>query len=306
MIREFLKRNQYIVDIYKKLHLHYRQVLSTISPTVASKVIYKKNFNRTLNLDNPQDFNEKLMWLKLNFYRNNPLVTQCADKYKAREYVKQCGYEEILNDLIGVWDSVDQINWDELPDKFVIKCNHGAGYNIICDDKKKLDIDNAKTKLKKWMREDFWKKSAEINYKEISKKIICEKYISNGQGLFPIDYKIYCFNGEPLYIGCFIERDKETLEVKRGYFNFDWEPQDFLIDKFKYHNNKFPKPKNLEKMYTIAKDLCRPFPFVRVDFYECGDKIIFGELTFTPSACLATYFNEETQKKLGDLILLPK
>ena len=109
MIREFLKRNQYIVDIYKKLHLHYRQVLSTISPTVASKVIYKKNFNRTLNLDNPQDFNEKLMWLKLNFYRNNPLVTQCADKYKAREYVKQCGYEEILNDLIGVWDSVDQI-----------------------------------------------------------------------------------------------------------------------------------------------------------------------------------------------------
>ena len=152
---------------------------------------------------------------------------------------------------------------------------------------------------------DFWKKNAEINYKNIPKKIICEKFISSQNSYYPVDYKIYCFNGEPIFIGVFIERNKETFKVRRGYFNFNWELQNFLIDNNQNNPNDFPKPKYLNEMYKIAKDLSKPFPFVRIDFYESEDRIIFGEFTFTPSACLADYYNKETLEKLGDLLVLP-
>lgn len=120
--------------------------------------MFLRIFGRRLNLKNPKDFNEKLMWLKLNTYKNNNLVTLCADKYKVREYISERGYSEILNEMIDSWDSVDDIKWEGLPNKFALKCNHGAGYNIICTDKEKLDINATIEVLKKWMKEDFWKK----------------------------------------------------------------------------------------------------------------------------------------------------
>lgn len=303
MIKQMINR---FSEAYHKFNKKIKILTSIISPTLNSKLMYKRVFGKSLNLKTPKNFNEKLMWLKLNIYNNNPLVTQCADKYRVRQYINKCGYGELLNELIGCWNSVEQIEWDKLPCKFAIKCNHGAGYNLIVDNKKNLDIEAAKEKLQNWMLDDYWKSNAEVNYKNIPKKIICEEYISNPNGFFPVDYKVYCFNGEPTFIGNFIERDKETLKVKRGYFNFDWEPQDLLIDKYKCDPNKFQKPKNLKKMYHIAKDLCKPFPFVRIDFYECEDKLIFGEFTFTPTACLATYFTDEALQRLGDLLILPQ
>lgn len=295
-----------IKETYHNINKKIKMLTSIISPTLNSKLMYRRILGESLNLKNPRNFNEKLMWLKLNIYNNNPLITQCADKYQMRDYINKCGYGELLNELIGCWDSVDEIEWEKLPDKFAIKCNHGAGYNIICNDKKQMNVIEVKKTLENWMREDFWKLNAEVNYKNIPKKIICEKYISSSYGLFPVDYKLYCFNGEPLFIGCFIERDNDTREIKRGYFDFDWKLQDFLIDEYKCDCEKFPRPKQLDRMYNIAKDLCKPFPFVRIDFYECKDRLIFGEFTFTPTGCLATYFNKKTLQNLGDLLVLPQ
>ena len=128
-----------IINLKKKI----RGLCIKVAPKLMSKRLYKQRLNKKLNLKNPQTFNEKIQWLKLYYCPNNPLVIQCADKYLAREYIKERGYGQYLNKLIGVWDSVDEIDWDRLPEKFAIKCNHGCGYNIICDDKSKLDISEA-------------------------------------------------------------------------------------------------------------------------------------------------------------------
>lgn len=296
---------QFIKRIKNYLFVRYVKRLSAISPANASRVFYSNRFRQKLNLDNPKNFNEKLMWLKLNVYYENSLITQCTDKYRVREYVASSGYSDILNELLYVWDDVDDIEWDVLPNEFALKCNHGAGYNIICNDKSKLDINRAKKKLKKWMREDYWRIAAEVNYKNIKKRVICEKFINDDKNVLPQDYKVYCLNGEPYIIGNFIERDQVTFKVKRGYFDFEWRYLDVLKDNKIEDYTCFIKPKSLDRIYQIAKDLSKPFPFVRVDFYEVNGRIIFGELTFTPFACAIDYFNNETQLKLGEKLKLP-
>ena len=196
------------IKILKKTY----KILSTISPTIASKIIYKIATKKKLNLKDPKLFNEKLMWLKLNLYKNNPLITECVDKYRVREYIKRSGCTELLNELIGVYDTPDEIDFAKLPDKFVLKCNHGAGYNIICKDKSKLNIYDTKQTLKKWLKEDYWKTYAEINYKKVPKKIICEKFLENENQNDIEDYKVYCFNGVPQFVMVCVDRnsDKKT------------------------------------------------------------------------------------------------
>lgn len=275
-------------------------LLSGISPVLASKLLYRWRFGRRLNLKNPQRLNEKLMWLKLKKYTNNSLVTKCADKYAVREYLKQNGYERLLNGLIGVWERVEDIPWEELPNRFVLKCNHGCGFNIICTDKVNFDIPAAKEKLQKWMRQEYWKMNAELNYKDIPHRVICEEYLSGKNGKLPVDYKFYCFNGKPLYVGNFIERNIEAHTIIRGYFDTNW--NHIPICKTKIDISKFPRPEKLEEMVKLAEELSSPFPFVRVDFYECNGKVIFGEFTFTPTGCLGTYYTEEAQIEYGKIL----
>ena len=152
-------------------------IFSGIAPTLCSKVLFYYAFGKKLDLKNPQTLDEKLMWLKLNTYKDNPLVAQCIDKYAVRFYIESQGCSELLNDLIGVWKRAEEIPFSELPQKFVLKCNHGCGYNIICRDKSIFDSKAAVKRLKHWLREDFWRRFAEINYKTIPPKIICEAYI---------------------------------------------------------------------------------------------------------------------------------
>lgn len=278
-------------------------LISAISPVITSKILYKKANGDTLNLKNPRSFNEKLMWLKLNTYYNNDLVTICADKYLVRNYVKECGYGYLLNDLIGVWDSVDEINWNKLPQKFAIKCNHGCGYNIICSDKSKLNIEKSKMKLRRWLNEDFWKISAEVNYKYIPKKIICEKYLDTNQGFLPYDYKIYCFNGEPKTILLVMDRGEE----KRGAFmSLDWEFISEVGGDYQAVSEYPRKPKSLNNMLNAAKTLSKPFPFVRVDFYQVDNKPIFGEMTFTPAGCISASETEIEGVPMGQILDLSK
>ena len=158
--------------------------LTIISPKLATKVIYRRRIHKPLDLDNPQTLDEKIQWLKLNTYYKNPLVTQCADKYAVREYVKDCDCGEILNELIGVYDKVEEIPWDTLPKQFVIKWNFGCGENLIVFDKDKLDIQKAIKQLKKWYRtrNTFYLTYCELQYKGIPPKLICEKLIETEDG----------------------------------------------------------------------------------------------------------------------------
>ena len=284
MIKSFL---QYIL-----------MLLTKISPKINSEILYWGIIGKKLNLKNPQNFNEKLMWLKLNKYGNNELVSKCADKYSVREYVKECGCGEILNDLIDVYSNVNDIDFNKLPDKFVLKCNHASGYNIICKDKNKLDERKTKKQLKKWLKKDYWAMYSEMQYKNIERKIVCEKFLESEGELSIVDYKVYCFNGKADFIMICIGRN--TGHIKYYYMDKNWKvmkvndlgmetPDDFQIEK----------PKCVDKMFEYAEKLAKPFDFVRVDFYDYKDKPVFGELTFTPSACVDTDYTEQGCLQLG-------
>jgi len=288
-------------ELFRKTFRKLVSVISNFSPKLASKMYYKTKIGKSLNLKNPQLFNEKLMWLKLNKYANNPLVTKCVDKYKVREYVKECGLENILNTLISTYNSPDEIDFEKLPNQFVLKCNHGAGYNIICEDKSKLNIEEAKSKLKKWLKEDYWKYVAEVQYKNVDKKIVCEKFLESKDGNAIEDYKIYCFNGKPKF--CMICIGRNFGKPTYYFFDIEWKllkinpagkeaPEDFTVKK----------PKCMDEMYKVAETLAKPFEFVRVDLYNYKDKPIFGELTFTPAGCIDDKYIDGADVMLGNMI----
>lgn len=277
-------RLEVLHDIYWKLYEGGVSIRTMISPTSSTKYLYKKRFNKKINLDDPKSFNEKIQWLKLNTYNNNPTITQCADKYAVREFVKEKGCEELLIPLIGVYTNVNEIDWNNLPEQFVLKCNHGCGYNLICTDKDKLNIEEEIKTINKWMKDDYWKHRAEVNYKYIPKKIIIEKFIENN-GKQIEDYKFYCFNGKVIYTMVCCER--EDKHAKYYFYDRDWNLIPFSKDALRVDENfAICKPKLLDKAIEYAEILSSPFPFVRTDLYILDDKIYFGELTFTPAGGL--------------------
>ncbi|WP_277966508.1 ATP-grasp fold amidoligase family protein [Pantoea trifolii] len=259
-------------------------------PEFCAKTHYYIKFKKKLNLTNPINFNEKIQWLKFNEL-NGDIYTLCADKYKVREYVKSKGCGEILNQLYGVYDDPQEIDYRALPNKFALKCNHGAGYNIICDNKASLDIEQTNKQLNKWLKQDFSSHFIEPQYKRIDRKILCEKYIENERGGFPEDYKFYCFNGKPYAVMVCMEREKGT--PKFYYFDMNWNPLPFEDTVELINTNSYPKmPEGFNKMKEYAVKLAADFKFVRADFYLLNGKVIFGELTFTPSAGLDVTLQE--------------
>lgn len=282
------KPNSSSLSIVKRIKKSLSRCLAVISPTLFTKLYYKRRFGKTLDLKNPKSLNEKELWLKLNTYYKHPLITECVDKYLVRNYVTRAGCGEILNELLGVWNHADEIDFDILPDSFVLKCNHGCGYNLIVPDKTKLDISDARRTLDGWLREDFWKGAAETQYKFITKKIIAEKFLKNKSKPEAAieDYKFFCVNGTCDIVMVCTER--ETKHPKFYYFDraLNYHPEMYYVPGI----NELPPepqisfPENLDKMFDYAEKLCKPFPFVRVDLYNVDGKIIFGELTFLSSA----------------------
>lgn len=302
-IKENLKKNPVVSPIHKawKKTEHWMlRELSGIAPKFVSRIHYERTFGKKLDLENPKTLNEKSMWLKLYKYADDPVVMQCSDKYAVREFVEKCGLSHILNELYGAWDRVEDVPWDTFPERFAIKCNHGCGQNLICTDKSKLDVKKAEELLRVWLKDSYWKEYAEIQYRKIKRKIICEKYLEGKGDALPVDYKFYCINGEPVYIGNFIERNIEKDSLIRGYFDINWQPS--TLFRFKTEAEKFPRPACLEEMIEYSRILSKPFPFVRVDFYEVDGKVYFGELTFTPSGCLGTYYTDEAELELGEAL----
>lgn len=262
-------------------------------------------FKKRINLKNPQTLDEKIQYLKFHDYYQNPLVTQCADKYAVREYVKQCGCKEILNELYYVWDSVDEIDWDVLPNQFVIKWNFGCGENLICFDKSKLDIADAKKKLNDWYKEHdtFYLTYAEMQYRGIPPKLICEKLIETEDGGLPVDYKLYCFKG---YADCVLVctgRQNDGHGTKYYFFDKEWNLKRYnKTGKNAPANFTLPKPDGIEKVFEYAEKLTKPFPFVRADFYLEKGKVTFGELTFTPCGGYDVNRLPETQLLFGNMV----
>ena len=276
--------------------------LSTVSPVLSARLRYRRLFDKPIRLRDPRTLNEKISWLKLYAYGNDPLVSQCADKYRVREYVRDAGCGAILNELYGVWDSVDEIPWEQLPESFVLKCNHGCGYNLLCHDKSALDLRGSKKQLRRWMREDFWKRYAELQYRAIPKKILCERYLDSDGGL--TDYKIYCFMGRAEYIMACTGRERG--DTRFFFFDRDWKLCPLTRDAQKAEADfTLPRPVELDQMLTVADRLCKPFSFVRVDLYDVDGKVVFGELTFTPSGGLDTHRLPETDDLFGDMLQLP-
>lgn len=261
---------------------------------------YKKRTGKILNLENPQTFNEKIQWLKL--YDNSPLKTRLADKYLVREWIEEKIGKDYLIPLLGVWDNFDEIDFDKLPDKFVLKANHGCAWNIIVKDKSKFDKKKAKKKFDKWMKRNYaYKAGFEMQYKDIPPKITAEAFISDSKGELN-DYKILCFNGKPQFI--WIDQGRYTHRTENIY-DTKWNLQPFLLT---YENSKeeVPPPKNLEKMIELAEILSKDFALVRVDFYNVDGKIYFGEMTFTSASGVDVFKPEEYNLKLGQMLELPK
>lgn len=270
--------------------------VSLLNPTLASKIRYKHYLKKKLNLKDPQTLNEKMMYLKLKVYWNKQFVADRADKYAVREIVTKAGCPEILNDLIGVWDRVEDIDWDVLPEKFAIKCNHGSGYNIICKNKSDFDVDLAKKLLKKWLKERYGVEKVEQGiYSKIKPRVIAERYIDTTDGMPPKDYKFFCSYGEVKFL--FVASDRINGQTKFDYYYPDWT----WIPVKNQHPNVGPveKPEMLEKMIEYARVLSKDLPLVRVDLYNEGPRILFGELTFTHFGCLNAFDPEEYDLVFG-------
>lgn len=278
------------------------KMTSKLAPFQYDAIRYYRITGKKLNWKNPTNLSEKLLWL--NRYHCTPLKVQCADKYRMKQYVADYGLDEINVPLIGVWDRVEDIDWDKLPNQFVLKTNHGCGTNIICKDKSRLDIEEAKRKLTDWLKIDFGKLYNEQHYKYIKPCVFAEQYLP-ALDLFQTDYKIQVINGEPYCILICADRDKNGHAQLFSY-DLQWNRVPLLNGEEETLERQFDKPKNISKMIECARILSKPFPYVRVDFYEVDGKLYIGELTFTPYGNIMTYYKDDVLEDMGNKLTLPK
>ena len=201
-----MERDSFLYNIRRKGQIIAHKIFPD---EVLSKIYFKVVLGKKLNLKNPKTFNDKMQWLKLYYYPFNSTVVKCADKYAVRKYMEEKGYAKLLVPLIGYWDNADKIDWDKLPEKFVMKCNHGCAYNILCNDKRNFDTKKATYQLNKWMKEDFGAFNIENHYSKIQPHMItCEKFLGDNI----TDYKFFCFNGKPefMYVSNDLVHDRQA------------------------------------------------------------------------------------------------
>lgn len=265
------------------------------------KIKYFLIFRKKLNLDNPETFNEKLQWLKL--YNRNPQYTNMVDKYEVKKYIANLIGKEYLIPTLGIYDHFDDIEFEKLPNRFVMKCTHDSGSILICKDKDIIDIKKAKKQFDKAMKHNFFFFGREWAYKNVKPRIIIEKYMEDESLSELKDYKVFNFNGKPKLIQVDFNRFSGH---KRNIYTTDWERLDMnLIYKIN-KNIQIEKPQNLEKILELSSILSKEAPFMRTDFYVINDKIYFGEITFYPESGFGKFIPEKYDKILGELIKLPR
>lgn len=267
------------------------------------KIRYYLYFGKRLDLKNPQTFSEKLQWLKL--YNRRPEYTTMVDKYAVKDYVKSIIGEEYIIPTLGVWDRPEDIDFDSLPDKFVLKTTHGGGGGgvVICKNKAKLEKQETFSKLNQSLKSDIYKKLKEWPYKNVQSRIIVEKLLEFPSGVDLFDYKFFCFNGEPEYCQVISGRN-QVMSI--DFFDKNWIHQSFHEPKiFPFAKVKPVKPIGYELMLDFARKLSKGIPFVRIDLYNIKGKIYFGEITFYPTSGFGGFSPEEWDLKFGKLIKLP-
>lgn len=264
---------------------------------------FRYGFKRELNLDAPSSFSEKLQWLKL--YDRRPEYTQMVDKLAAKDYVASKIGGEYIIPTLGVWERFEDIDFDTLPDQFVLKCTHGSADLVICRDKAKLDMNKANKRLSGSLKRDFYMRSREWPYKNVPRKIIAEKYMEDAESADLRDYKFYCFNGNPefLYLS---EALADHARARISFVSMAWEQMPFKRNDYAAFEILPERPKNFELMIELCKKLSAGIPFLRVDLYEINGKVYFGELTFFPGSGFTPLEPEEWDYKLGSWLKLPE
>ena len=265
---------------------------------------YYAALGRKINLKKPKRFTEKIQWYKLNY--KDPLMTVCADKYKVRSYANTKNYNDYLPDFYGVFDSFDEINFNSLPNSFVIKANNGSGTNIFVKDKSKMNLSEVENNIKSWEKVNTLSVGREWAYKDIEPKIIIEE-ILKPKDEFQLkyglnDYKFMCFNGKPELV--WVDIDRHGFH-SRKFYTKDWSELEVLSNRESF-NGKLHKPFGYEKMIEISTQIAADFPFVRVDFYSLNNRIYIGELTFYPWSGTVKFNPDEFDYRLGELFNLQK
>lgn len=277
-------------------------VLNWMSDKTYLKLLYWLRLGKRLNIDRPVTFTEKLQWIKL--YNRCPEYTTMVDKVKAKEYVASVVGSEYVIPTIGVWDSPDEIDFEKLPDKFVLKCNHTSRLGTyICRDKSKMDIEKVKAGLRRGLRDNYYYRSREWPYKDVPRKILAEKLIEDNNSLDKngiIDYKFFCFDGEPRFL--YVSDTSDDMV----FLNTDWTPAGISRHDHKTLKDDPAKPDNLNEMLDIARKLSKDIPHVRIDLYNVNGQIYFGEITFFTNGGFIPFNPESCDNEIGNLLRLPE
>ncbi len=275
-------------------------------PVLVCKLRFRMYFGRKMNLKQPQDINEKISWLEL--YSDTSLWSKCTDKYAVREYVKECGLESILVKLYGKWDNANDIDWNTLPQQFVLKTNNGCGTILLVSDKSKLDYNSVSVRFNNMLHQVDEIATTEFHYQSIPPCIIAEELLVPDEKELEwstsiVDYKLWCFSGRVDSVFTISNRDENKVDV--ALFDRDWNyrPEASVFDE--HHREQkilIPRPECLEEMIAVAEKLAKPFPCVRVDLYVVKGKIYFGELTFTSLGGTMYYFSDAELLRMGQKI----
>lgn len=298
-----MRINSYFREPWRiPIGLQNRGLGRLVPDSIYLKAIFRERMGYKLDLKNPQTFNEKLQWLKL--YDRNPLYTTMVDKYAVKKYVADIIGEEYIIPTLGVWDKFDEINFDELPNQFVLKCTHDSGGLVICKDKSKLDMIKAKEKIERSLKTDYYLLGREWPYKNVPRRIIAEKYMEDTKTEELRDYKFFCFKGivKALYVAT--DRQKDGEDVKFDFFDSEYK---HLAIKQGHDNAKeIPeKPIGFIIMKELASKISERFREVRVDFYEVNGKVYFGEVTFFSNCGLQPFEPDEWDVSFGKWIEIP-
>lgn len=315
----FNKVKRYLKDPYFSIgYVMIEKCPRLMSDKYYLSVLWKMLMGYELDWKHPKNFNEKLQWLKL--YDRKPEYTTMVDKYRAKQWVADRVGEQYVIPTLAVYDSVDEISLDGLPDQFVLKCNHDSGSVVICKDKSSFDLDAAKQKLGAALNKNFYWEAREWPYKNVKRCVFVEKYLSaidecNPSGVNDVydisggesvnDYKFYCFNGEPRIF--YITSDKGgNLQTRQDFFDLKGNHLDIEDKNYPCNPRKCPSlPASLSKMIELSRAIARDTYQIRVDFYEINGNPLVGELTFYENAGYCTFAPDEYNRMLGDWIKLP-
>lgn len=279
------------------VYLMNKNFFNWMSDKLYIKIKYYLVIGKWMDLNNPETFNEKIQWLKL--YDRKDIYTALVDKYIVKRKVADAIGNEYVIPTIGVYDKVEDIDFNELPDRFVMKCTHDSGGIVICKNRKDFDELAAKKKINKYLRRKYYYVHREWPYKNVKPRIIIEKYMEDDATDELTDYKVMCFGGKAKMVFTCTERFGDGLKVT--FFDLDWNKLPFERH-YPASKKNIPRPKNLDKMIELSEKLAKGIPFVRIDWYEINGKLYFGEYTFYPGSGLEEFTPEEWDKKLGDLL----